>query len=112
MTKQLAKDIRQYAKQNNMTVGNVLKMCKVDSSQLFNWENGGYNASEETEMRVRGVIGIPLITFTKMTVSVDDVPFPEDKKTGFLIDLIGDVMEKDSYTASYKIELIRFLISK
>lgn len=71
MTKQLAKDIRQYAKQNNMTVGNVLKMCKVNSSQLYNWQNGGYDASEETEMRVRGILGIPLIRFTKRTVSVD-----------------------------------------
>lgn len=111
MTKQLAKDIRKYTKQNNMTVGNVLKLCKVNSSQLYNWENGGYNASKETEMRVRGVIGIPLITFTKRTVSVDDVAFPDNKNEKSLIQVIELVCQSKA-EASDKLEAIRFLLAK
>lgn len=111
MTKQLAKDIRQYAKQNNMTVGNVLKMCEVNSSQLYNWQNGGYDASEETEMRVRGILGIPLITFTKRTVSVDDVPFPDNNKEKSLIQVIEIVCQSKA-KASDKLEAILFLLSK
>ena len=112
MTKQLAKDIRQYAKQNNMTVGNVLKLCKVNSSQLYNWENGGYEASEETEMRVRGVIGIPLITFTKRTVSVDNamqiMGISEDES---LLELVSTITTS-SISVPKKLEAIRYLLSK
>jgi len=113
MSKQLANEIRQYAKKHKMSLGDVLKMTNVHSSQLSNWENDEYNARPETEWRVRSLLGTEVATFSvNRNVTVEDVPFPEDEKTVYRINLIGDVMEKDSYTASYKIELIRFLISK
>lgn len=118
MTKQLAKDIRQFAKENNMTVGNVLKMCDVNSSQLYNWQNGGYEASEETEMRVRRILALPLITFTKKIVSADHMPFPEvdeemfvDAKDKALIRVIEMVCQSKA-EESDKLEAIRFLLAK
>lgn len=112
MTKQLAKDIRQYAKQNNMTVGNVLKMCEVNSSQLYNWQNGGYEASEETEMRVRGILGVPLITFTKRTVSVQEQAEKHDEDNSYLADCISAIQQSHAFKDSYKLQLIAFIISK
>jgi predicted transcriptional regulator len=114
--KALALEIRQAAKDLGMPVTALYKQLGVLSSSIAQWEAGS-NARPSNAQRIRRKLALlqedqePVFTITR-TVSVDEEPFPSEDKSGYIMDAIDSVLQNDAYTKAYKLELLRFILSK
>lgn len=116
--KALALEIRQAAEESGWSIRHVCQEIGILQNQISQWENG-ITARPRTAKKVRkGLeqLGIPKsegFTTRELTKVADGMlKESQEKSDDYLHDCILTIMHDMNEDTSYKIELIRFLLSK